>query len=192
MDIKDLFVVISSVLLVIAPIPYIRDILKGKTKPRVVSWLNWALLTAIIATASLSDKQYPAALMAYLLTSYLLIIVVLGWRTGEKQFTAFDIFCQLGVVGCLVLWGIYNSANVAIIAAIFIDFIALMPTLKHAWQKPQEETSAEFILAGIAAFFTLLAAESIKVTSAAFPIYLIFAEAITAGIIIGRGKRLGN
>ncbi len=187
---KDLFIIISTVLILSAPIPYIRDVVKRKTKPKVVSWFNWTLLTVISGSASLSDHQYAAAIMSYSLALMCLSIAILGWHNGNRQFDSLDVFSQIGIVITLILWWIFNSPAVAIIAVIVIDFIALMPTLKHAWQKPHEETSQLFLMTGSGAIFTILAAKNITITSLANPIYIAMADLVTAGIIINRRKVL--
>ena len=190
MDIKDLFIVFSTLLILAAPTPYIRNVIKRATKPKVVSWFNWTWLTIISASASLSDRQYAAAIISYSLALMCVTIAMLGWRNGDKRFDRLDIFCQMGIVIALVLWWTFNSPAIAIISVIVIDFIALVPTLKHSWEKPHEETGQLFIMTGIGALFATLAARTVSITALANPIYIAIADLITAAVIIGRRKVL--
>ena len=128
-----IFIIISSILTIVAVIPYIRDIIKKKTKPRIVSWFNWSLLAGISAAASYAAHQYPAAILSTFGAIECLIIVFLGFKHGDKHLELFDIGCQIGALTGLILWWIYNSPAIAIVAAILIDFIAGLPTLRHAW-----------------------------------------------------------
>ncbi|HXY18023.1 MAG TPA: hypothetical protein VEH48_01210 [Candidatus Nitrosopolaris sp.] len=183
---KTVFIIVSSLLTVVCTLPYILDVIKRKTKPREVTWLNWSLLAALAASASLSDHQYAAAALSFCGTIETLAVFVLGWRYGDKSIARFDIACQTAAIIGLALWFIFNSPAIAVLASITIDFIATLPTIRHSWQKPTEETWITFFLAGIAAGFTVAAAKEARITSLANPIYLVAINLLLAGIIIYR------
>ncbi len=188
MDIETLFIIISSLLTVACTLPYIIDVLRQKTKPRIVSWLNWSLLSAIAGAASFSDHQYAAAVLSFSATIETMIVVILGWKYGDRTIAKFDIYCQIAALIGLMLWFVFNSPALAVISSVGIDLVATLPTLKHAWEKPHEETTITFALAGVAAVFTVAAAKEARITSLANPIYLIFINFLLAGILIGRGN----
>lgn len=189
---RNLFIVLSSIVTVSATIPYIIDILKKKTKPRVVSWFIWTILAGISAAASFSDKQYAAFVLALSTGVECLLVVLLGLKYGEKDIKAFDITCLAGAIVALVLWYIFNSPAIAIIAGIIIDLIGSLPTLKHAWQKPDEETWATFALSGLGASFAVLAAKSTWITSLANPIYIVAINMTFTAILLGRRRVKSN
>lgn len=184
---KTAFIVISSALTIICILPYILDVIKKKTKPRIISWLNWSLLSGIAGAASLSDHQYAAAILSFSATIETMIVVILGWRYGDRKFDKFDAYCQIGAVAGLILWFIFNSPAIAVMASVLIDFVATLPTVKHSWHKPNEETWITFLLAGVAALFTIAAAKEARITSLANPIYLVFINFLIAGILIDKG-----
>lgn len=188
MDLKTFFIVVSSVLAIVNILPYIRDVYRKKSKPRIVSWLTWSLLTAIASAASFSDKQYASAILTLLASVETLTVVILGWRYGDREFGRFDMICQIAAIVGLILWLIFNSPAIAIIATLSVDFIASLPTLKHSWEKPHEETAITFLLGSIAAVFTLLAANNHKITAIAFPAYLVAMNFAIAAIIYKRQK----
>jgi len=185
---RNTFIIFASIVTIAGALPYIYDILKGKTKPRIVSWFTWALLTGISAAASLSDHQYAAGVLSLSAMVECLSIVGLGLRYGEREFTVFDISCQLGAIVGLILWFIFNTPAIAVIAGITIDLIASLPTLKHAWQKPAEETLLVFALSGIGATFAAFAATSTKITALANPVYIIIINFTFVAILFTRHK----
>lgn len=179
-----ILIVLSSILTILCGIPYIIDIVKRKTKPRVVSWFTWAILTLIAGFASFSDQQYAAAVLSFSATFEVLLICILGLiYNGDRSISRFDIICQILAIIGFVLWMVFNSPSIAIVFVIVIDVIASLPTIKHAWEKPHEETWITFLGAGIAALFALLAAESFTVTGVANPIYLVIVNFLLFGII---------
>lgn len=187
---KTVFIIISSILAIVNVLPYIRDVYRRKTKPRVVSWFTWSLLTGIGCAASFSDGQYAAGILLLLSSLETITVVVLGWRLGDKSFEFFDIACQISVVAGLVLWLVFNSPSVAVIAAVVIDVIASLPTLRHAWKKPFEETAITFFLGSMAALFTLLAAKNYRITAIAFPTYLLIMNFLISAVIYTRQHKL--
>jgi hypothetical protein len=187
---KTAFIVISSILAIVNILPYLRDVYRGKNKPRVVSWFTWSLLTGIASAASFSDGQYASGILLLLSSLETLSVVILGWRFGVREFDLFDAACQAAAVVGLVLWLIFNSPTIAIIATISIDIAASLPTLRHAWRRPFEETAVTFFLGGLAALFTFMAAKNFKITAVAFPIYLVLMNFLISSVIYSRQHNL--
>jgi hypothetical protein len=185
---KTTLVIVSTILTILCTLPYIIDVIKLKTKPRIVSWFTWSLLSAIAGAASLSDHQYPAAILSFSATIETMVVVLLGLKYGEREFNRFDIVCQVAAIVGLVLWLVFNSPAIAVLASVAIDLIGTLPTIKHAWEKPSEETWITFAVAGIAATFTLMAASSTKITAIVNPIYLILINFVITGVLLSRHK----
>jgi len=185
---KTVFIIISSILTIAATLPYIVDILKRKTKPRIVSWFTWSLLTAISAAASFSDRQWAAGILSLSASVECMAVVILGLRYGNREFALFDIACQVGALIGLLLWFIFNSPAIAVIAGILIDLIGSLPTLKHAWEKPAEETWITFMLSGLGAVFTVFAATTTRITALANPLYLVVINFAFTGVLLARHK----
>ena len=168
-----ILVVISSILTLVCPIPYIIDIIKGNTKPRVVSWFVWSILTGVSFVASLIEHQYPTAVLMLCSSMATIFVVILGWKNGDKKINKIDLTCFMGVLIGIILWIIFNSPSFAVIAMIAIDFIGGVPTLIHAWHKPHEETVITFILSFFASLFTMMTIKDWRITAFAYPLFLV-------------------
>ncbi len=173
MNITSVFVILSSIILLAGMVPYIKDVIKGKTKPRIISWFIWSCLTGISFFASLAEKQYPTAILMFFSMASTLSIVVLGWKKRQSGISRLDIVCLIGTIIGALLWYIFNSPAMAVIAMVCIDFIGGIPTQVHCWEKPHEETLSMFIMSGISALFTILAIQEWKITAFAFPLFLL-------------------
>ncbi|MEI7539212.1 MAG: hypothetical protein WCJ36_00365 [Candidatus Saccharibacteria bacterium] len=171
-------------------LPYFIDMVKGKTKPRVVSWFIWSVLAAIACIAALIDGHYPTAIFLLLSSLAPMAVVVFGWRLGgDRSIEWLDIICLLGALIGVVLLVIFNSPAFAVIITIIIDLIGGVPTLVHAWRRPNEETWLEFALAGVAALCMLLVVNSWEVTAFVYPLYLLLINLGVMSIILFRKKR---
>src|SRR5476651_1936481 len=103
-----LFSVISGILCVIAYIPYLLNILGGKTKPERTSWFLWTVL-GIISLASQIDLGATFSLvLACLLTLGSLTIFLLSLRYGSSGMFMRDFIALFFCLASLVIW-LYNG-----------------------------------------------------------------------------------
>ena len=185
---RTFLIVLSSILTLGCALPYVVEIIRGKTKPRIVSWFTWSLLSGIACVASFTDKEYATGILMIFATIETLLIVALGFKHGDRHIERFDIICQIAALVGIVLWLIFNSPAIAVIAAVTIDLIGALPTFKHAWQKPYEETAITFVMAAMGAFCTLLVVRDWKITAILYPAYILLVNASQGTIILLRAK----
>jgi hypothetical protein len=184
-----ILIVLSGIVMISSAVPYIIEIIRGKTKPRIVSWAIWTLLTSIATAASFVDGQYPAAALSLAVTIQTGSIVVLGLRHGDRKLTRLDVVCVIGAVVGLVLWYVFNSPAIAVLAAVTIDLIGVIPTIHHAWWRPSEETWLTFLMASLSGGLTVLVAGSWRATAIAYPLYLLIINLLIVVVLLGRGGR---
>ena len=163
----------SSIITILGYVPYIIDTVKKKTKPRVITWFVWTMLNGISCMAAFSEQQYPTAVLMFCFALGTLAVTVFGWRGGDKNINRLDVTCLIGAIIGIILWVIFNSPTTAVIAMILVDFIGGIPTQVHSWKKPDEETLMTYVMQFIGAGLTLLVIDSWRITSAAYPIFLV-------------------
>lgn len=188
--VSTIIISLSAILTIASVIPYLIEILRGNTKPRVVTWLTWSVLTAIACVAAFVDGQYPTAILLLFSTLETSAVVVLGWHLGDKKFELLDVMSLIGATVGIILWLIFNSPAIAVIATVTIDLIGGIPTLVHSWRKPHEETWITFLIAAIGAGLTLLVISDWRITAFAYPLYIVGMNMLITFVIIGRGRRL--
>ena len=181
-----ILIVLSSVVTIVAAVPYIIAIIGGRTKPRVVSWFTWTLITAIAAAASFADGQYPAAILSLCAAIETGLVVVLGLKHGDRKFERIDVICQAGALVGVALWLLLDSPAIAVAASVLIDLIGCIPTVLHSWRRPYEETWLTFLLSGIGGGLTLAVVGSWEVTAVAYPLYILLINLVMAAIILLR------
>lgn len=187
----EVLVLISVLLQLFSAVPYILDIIRGVTKPNIVTWFTWTLLTGISGSAALVSGEWKTAVFLYAGSACTALVVVLGFKYGYVKFTRFDIFCQVAALAGLVFWLVFNSPTIGILVPLGVDVIAFLPTLRHAWLKPGEETWQAFFIGAIAPVFTIVALTSYSIASLVFPLYLLLANCLIVGIILYQRKRQG-
>jgi hypothetical protein len=187
---KDILLFISVILTVVSVIPYSRDILQGKTRPNIVSWITWFLLGLVATVAAVAAGEYKAAIFSSAAVMETSLIVVLGLRYGYVKYARFDVVCQVGVLVGLGLWWIFNSPALAVIAVVTIDLIGALPTVRHSWMRPYEETWISYAVCSFAAILALLALNTYNWVSLPYAIYIVLINALITLILLIRGHTI--
>lgn len=168
--------------------PYVRDILKGKTKPNITTWLTWTILSAIATAAALGAGENRTAIFSAAITVQVGVVVLLGLKYGHAKYSTFDWICQVGALVGLVLWWLLDSPTIALVAVVGIDLIGALPTVRHAILQPHEETASSFLLASLSGVFALLALTSYNLDSTLYPTYIALIDGTIAAILFLRQR----
>jgi hypothetical protein len=174
---------ITSILTFVSVWPYMYDIVRGRTKPRIVSWLNWSLLTGIAAFASLSAHEYTSAVVTGASSLETIGVAILAIRCGDKKIERLDVLCQIGAVVGLVLWFAFDSPLIALYATLIIDFTVALPTYRHCWYRPWEETPSAYYLCATGFFLAIFTVHNHTLAGYAFPVYLFLANSIMTSVL---------
>jgi hypothetical protein len=185
---KHLYLAISVLLTAVAIAPYIKDIVRKKTIPNLISWLTWTILTGLATVAEIDAHADITAIFTGAATIETLVVVLFGLKYGYVKYHWLDGLCQVGAIIGFILWGIFDSPTIAIVAAVGIDFIAGLPTWRHAYIKPSEETWETYALSGIGGIFALLALSSHTLASLSYPIFITLSCLIVTVIIHRRNN----
>ena len=87
LTIKYLIGVIAVLLTFVGYVPYIRDTIKGKTKPHVYSWFLWGFVTIIAFALQVSGNAGIGSLVTLAAALVSFVIFALGLRNGKKDIT---------------------------------------------------------------------------------------------------------
>lgn len=101
---EKILIFLSGFFMIFSVAPYLVDVVKKRTKPRIVTWLTWGTLMSIAAATSIVEKQYSTAVLLLSSAAGSFAIVTLGIRSGDKKFEKLDIGCLIGVIIGIVLW----------------------------------------------------------------------------------------
>jgi hypothetical protein len=189
---RNVLLIFFAIVDLAANYPYIRDSLKGKTKPNIASWSTWTLINGIAVVAALAAGG--AVNTAILAAGYFvgsLTILFIGIFKGTRKYTLLDGFCQFIALVGVVLWQVSNDPNFALIFAIVADVFAIIPTIRHAYLYPNEETWATFAIAGVAAVVFIGLTTAISFAALAIPIDFFVANAVITFVILHRRNKLG-
>ncbi len=179
----------AIVLFVFGAVPYIRDTLKGKTKPNRVTWLMWSIAPLTASIAAVVDGVGWAALPVFMSGFCPVLILVSSFfnKNSYWKLEKFDYLCGLFSALALILWAITKEPVIAIIFALISDAFAATPTLIKSWKHPETETVAVYVVDIFTVSTSFTAIKIWNFSALAFPIYLIITNAFIAFAIL-RGR----
>jgi len=177
----------GAVISFVGDFSYIKDTLKGQTKPNRVTFLMWSIAPCIGAAASISDGVTWAALPTLMAGILPFVILLVSFYNSQANWELHwhDYFCGGISLLALVLWKVTHQPVLVVAFAIISDAFAGIPTLIKSWTHPETETPFSYASSLIAAATSFLAIPVWKFTEYAFPTYLVASNlAIYMTIII--------
>ncbi len=180
------FGILSSLAILVGAGPYIRDIFNKKVHPHVLSWLGWAFITGLGASAMYAEgSTWLAAIVgANTITCLSVVIFSMIAKVSVWQSSKYDtIFFGLGIVG-LFLWLTLDLPVLALICAIVADFAFGMPTIIKTYKDPSTETPFAWIMATLSGFLSLFAIETVAFYEIAYPAYLLIFDTVVLLLVL--------
>lgn len=176
MNTAHILVIISACIGIYGSIAYIRDTLKGKTKPNRVSWSMWAIAPLIGTAAAVAAGADIWATVRIFLAGFVPLLVVIASFFNPQSYwkaTSFDIACGISSLVALIFWFAADAPVVAILLAAIGDGFAALPTIIKAWKYPETETGVTYITSLLSVLLVLPSIPVWNIENSAFQIYLI-------------------
>ncbi len=169
---KEVLIIVGPLVASLGLLPYLKQTLQGKIKPRISSWGTWTLIVSIATIAAIAGHAYASAALTGLQALVTGAIFFASLKNGIHEYGRLDALCNITSAVGIVAWLTTNNPAWAIVFNILADFFAAVPTYLHAWTKPHEEGWQGFFFVSVGAFISLLAVSRFNFINVAFPLYL--------------------
>ena len=179
------FVYLTLVLNLVGSAHYIAMILSGQIQPNRASWILWAVAPAVVFAAELEQGVGLRTVMTFGIALGPLLVVIASFttRTAYWKLGSLDWVCGGVSALALVLWGVTESAAVAIILSIVSDALAAVPTIRKAITHPRTENPLFFVCVSLGGGLTLLTIRRWSFADWAFPVYIFVFPGFLAVLI---------
>jgi hypothetical protein len=180
------FGVTAAVVGIIDTIPYVRDILRGSTRPHRGTWLIWGVLAVVVCLSQRADGASWSLVMAGAQAVLTTLIFVLAIRAGEGGMSAADAFL-IAIAGAGIAgWIVADEPVVATVCVIAADLIAAGMMVPKVYRDPGSETLVTFVLASVGGGLAAGAVGMADVSLLTYPIYYCVVNAAIALLIHNR------
>ena len=184
MQYKILFSGAAIALTLIAFLPYLLSIVRGRTRPHVFSWVIWGTTTFMVFLAQLEDKGGAGAWPIGVSGMITIVIALLAYaKRSDVSITQIDWIFFCAALASLPLWYFTADPLWAVVILTTIDVLGFGPTIRKAYWQPQSESIVFFSLFTARNLLVIMALENYSLTTVLFPATIAVACAGLIGMI---------
>jgi hypothetical protein len=152
-------------------IPYVRDTLRGATRPHRGTWLIWGVLAVVVCMSQYADGASWSLVMAGVQAVLTSVIFGLSIRWGEGGLSPVEIvmiaIAGAGVVG----WVVADEPLVATVCVVAADLIGAAMMVPKTYRDPESETLVTFAFASLGGALAAGAVGAVDVSLLLYPVY---------------------
>jgi hypothetical protein len=185
---KEILGAVAILLSLVGYIPYLRDVVRGKTKPHAFSWIVWTLVTFIVGFAQLSAGSGWGTVHNLVTGLVGLVILFYALRNKDKDIKRIDMVLFTLALLSIPLWLVTDNPVYSIILITGIDILAFTPTLRKTWYDPTSETLISYVIAGAKYCLAIGAISVYGFSTLLYPIALIAMNVTIVAIMVARRK----
>ncbi len=185
--------VFSGMLSIFAYIPYIIDIIAGRTRPQRASWLIWSVLGSIAFFSQVHEGAAASIWFAGVQVSGTVIVLLLSiWRGVGHYLKTTDFLVLACAAFGLVLWQQTESAAYALVITISISLLGGSVTVIKSYRDPDSETMVTWVVSLFASICAICSVGQLDFVLLAYPLYLFtLYGTIVLAMALGRSTRRG-
>jgi len=188
-DIKLVFAVVAVLLAVFGSfLPYIRDILKRKTKPHAYTWLIWTITQGVAAAGLLYGNGGWGALDLLVGTAFVFLIFLISLKYGTRNITKSDTIIFITALLAIVVWVQMRNPLVAVLMVTAIDFAGYLPSFRKSFQEPWTETVSSWLIFALGNIFVMLSLSEYNLLTLTYLVMMTIANIIIAIICLIRRR----
>ena len=185
------FGVLAGVVGVVDTVPYVRDIVRGTTRPHRGTWFIWGMLAIVVCVSQRADGASWSLVMAGTQAVLTTFIFVLAIRRGEGGLSAIDGLLIAIAAGGMAAWVVVDEPLIATACVIAADLIAAAMMVPKVHRDPGSETLMTFALAGAGGALAVGAVGAADVSLLCYPVYYCLVHWALALLIHHRRVALG-
>ena len=181
---KEVLGVVAGVISFVGYAIYMYSTVNGTTKPNRATWWILTLVGIMIATSYYSEG---ARNTIWVPVSYVigpLLVAILSIKYGESGWETLDVLCLSTACLSALIWYFYQSPFTVLAVNIVMDFVALVPTIKKSYLRPQSEDALAWSVESVAGVLNVLALERWTFGLAFYPVYLLVMNSSVTALLL--------
>src|SRR5260221_5089311 len=148
----------------IAYIPYLIDMFKGKNKPHLYTWISIFLVTSVVAYIQVIGGAGVGAIPTILGVVVDGIILFYCFRFGTKDIVFFDKIClTISIIGVISYAILSNRPVISLAIVTIAEIISFIPTFRKTKNDPYSESLTSYYLLMVKLILILVALQQYKV-----------------------------
>lgn len=193
----SVWIVIGLLILTITYIYYIYDIAKGdsETSPNPVSWTVWGVISfGFFLILQSTGAVWQSCILPLMVSMFQLIIAGACFykrRELKNPISQWEMRALFFALISVVLW--YQLQSTYVYFALFCltigDICALIPSLKDAWNKPEEDNPIIWFIFLVVTVLAFIGMRELPWVNLLYPSYEMLIALAMASILFFRRQR---
>ncbi|MGD0062348.1 MAG: hypothetical protein ABSB76_02795 [Streptosporangiaceae bacterium] len=183
---------LAGVVSIADTVPYVRDTVRGTTRPHRGTWLIWSVLAIVACLSQRADGASWSIVMAASQAVLTSTIFLLSTRHGEGGLSPADVLMIALAGGGVVGWVVADEPVIAIACVVAADLIGVAMMVPKIYRDPGSETLATFALASLSGALAAGAVGAPHPSLLLYPAYYCLADGAIAVLIHRRRRFLAS
>jgi len=198
-DVKIVASVVATIIALVAYIPYLIDMFRGKNQPHLYTWISIFLVTSVVAWLQIVGGAGVGAIPTVLGVFVDAVILFYCFRFGTKDVVSLDRVCLgisiIGVVTYIVFRG-HPVLSLAVVTA--AEMISFVPTFRKTRNDPYSESLPSYYLLMLKLVLIIVALEEYNLLTVSYSVLWLVMFAVFLSCTyywrsgIKSGKRKGS
>ena len=184
--------VLAGVVGIADTIPYVRDTIRGSTRPHRGTWLIWSVLAIVVFLSQRADGATWSLIMAAAQAVLTGAIFLLSIRRGEGGLSPADVLMLTLASGGVIGWIVADKPVIATACVVAADLIGAAMMVPKTYRDPGSETLATFALASLSGALATGAVGTLDPSLLLYPVYYCLANGALAVLIHHRRRLLAS
>lgn len=170
---------ISGFLMLAGMVPYLYSIvITRETRPNRASYGIWMVIGIINLVAYVAAGEKETVWFVVAAAANPVLIFILSFRFGEKQWYRSDTWCLILAVVSIILWRITGNPVLAIATGITADALAVVPTLLKIQRDPTSENLTAWVFGLVSSVCNIIAVNGWTWANGIYTIYMVVGNII--------------
>jgi hypothetical protein len=188
---REHLAIVSALLTAMCVVPYLRDTLRGTTRPQRVSWFVFALLSTVAAISQFLGGGGAGAWLALGGAVGFGLVFIASIPRGVGGFSVVDVgaltIAMIGIATSITT----RDPIVAVVAVVSAEIGAIALTARKAMHDPTSETTSTWVLDLVAGVVAVAALTAISFDNLLYPTHHIAANAaVLTAIAVGHARKV--
>ncbi len=172
--IKIIATVTATIIAIVAYIPYLIDMLRGKNQPHLYTWISIFLITTVIAYIQVIGGAGIGAIPTILGAGINGIILFYCFKYGTKDVVFTDKIClAISVIGFFSYLLLQGQPIIALAIVTIAEIISFIPTFRKTWNNPYSESLPSYYLLILKLSLILVALEAYNLLTVSYSVLWI-------------------
>ena len=173
-------------------IPYLRDVLRGSTRPHRGTWLIWSALAVVVCLSKWADGASWSLIMMLTQAVFTTAVFGVAISRGQGGVTTTELMLVAVAAAGVGGWLLLDEPVVATVCVVAADLIAAAMMMPKTYRDPTSETLVTYVFASISGALAAGAVGAVDAALLIYPIYYCLANGALAVLIQHRRTVLGS